>query len=233
MKKIFLTILTLIIIAVCSLAYIQRDNISAIINGSKYSSEELEEQISENKKNLKEELQKYTTKTINDISAEDEEKLIKGEITLEEISKKYNYNTSNTNTENDSESNSNNNQNTSNDTTNSMDNVINDSVSQLYAIKASFVSELGEVVRQAYTEYKSLPKEKQNSSGKQEVVLNNINKISQLEKSCDAEVELILSHLQSELEKLKVDTEIVQVLRASYEDEKEAKKSYYLSLYYN
>lgn len=233
MKKIFLTILTLIIIAASTIAYIQRDNISAIINGTKYSSEELEEQISENKENLKEELQKYTTKTINDISAEDEEKLIKGEITLEEVSEKYNYNTSNTNTENDSESNSNNNQIPSNENTNSMDTVINDSVSQLYAIKASFVSELGAVVRQAYTEYKSLPKEKQNSSGKQEVVLNNINKISQLEKSCDAEVELILSHLQSELEELNGDTEIVEVLRASYEDEKEAKKSYYLSLYYN
>jgi len=236
MKKVILSILLLMIMA-ASAAYNQRDYIIALINGTRYSPEELHTQIKDNKASLKDELQKYTEATFDDITAEDEEKLLKGEITLEEISEKYKLSFDDkdskiTSNVNDSESTNNDGSSSNSDKSKAIDKAVSSSVSQMYALKATFVSELGEVARQAYTEYTSLPKEKQNSEGKSEVVINNINKVSQLEQNCDAKVEYLLSDLQSELEQLNGDTEIIQVLRNSYEEEKEIKKSYYLSLYY-
>lgn len=232
-RKVLLISLLVLAAALSSVLIWQRENISALINGMKYSPEEIAIQLDNKREELKTEVEKYTSASIRDLSAEDEEKLLKGQITLEELSEKYNLpldvmKDENTDTLDEIEIVE------SKDDKGSakeIDKVISDSVSRMYALKAKYVSKLGELERTVYDEYLKLPKEKQNSSGKKELVTKNLNYVADLEHRCDNEVAEVISKLEKELKRLNGDTEIINILNDAYKNEKELKKSYYLSLY--
>ena len=230
--------LTVIVSVAALVIFWQYDNISALISGLNNSTDELAEKMNENRANLKSEVEKYTADSITDISAEDEKKLIKGEITVEEIADKYNLpldymKDADTSL---SEGTTNNPQDASNEVqpdSKAIDKAISEGVSKMYALKAKYVNKLGEVERAVLKEYKNLPKEKQNKDGKYKILMDNLDSVAKLEKKCDDEVAKVLSDLEEELESLNGDTEIVKILREAYKQEKEIKKSYYLSMYNN
>jgi len=108
---------------------------------------------------------------------------------------------------------------------------IGDSVSRMYALKAKYVNKLGELEREVIDQYSKLPEEKQNKEGKKKLVMANVDYVAKLEKTCDSEVDKIISSLEKNLRELGGDLEIIKILKVAYTDEKELKKSYYLSLY--
>ncbi len=234
--RMLILMLTVIVSVAALVIFWQYDNISALISGLNNSTDELAEKMNENRANLKSEVGKYTAESITDISAEDEKKLIKGEITVEEVADKYNLpldymKDSDTG---GSEENTNKPQDTLiNVPTDSktIDKAISEGVSKMYALKAKYVNKLGEVERAVLEEYKNLPKEKQNKDGKYKILMDNLDGVAKLEKKCDDEVAKVLSDLEEELERLNGDTEIIKILKESYKQEKEIKKSYYLSIY--
>ncbi len=241
MRKPFkILIISLIVIACMSAMFLiwQRSNISSLINGLSSSSEELAVKMDDNRNKLKTEVEKYVSKPIEDISAEDEKRLIKGEITVEEIADKYNLpldymKDSELNVNDKSPNKAQDNLNDAKQDSKEIDSEISESVSKMYALKAKYVNKLGEVERSVVEEYKSLPKEKQNKDGRYKILMDNLDNVSKLEKKCDDEVAKVLSDLESELKRLNGDTEIVKILKEAYKQEKEIKKSYYLSLYNN
>lgn len=221
-KNIILIIFLLLLITAATIVYWQRDNILALINATKYSSEDLETKIDSNRENLQEELKNYTTKSISDISLEDEQKLLMGEITLEEVLKKYNLPSGEKagvteSTENNAKT---------------VDEAVNTAVNEINVLKAEFISELGQIVNNAKAQYVALTKEKQNDEAIKQIVLDNIDFVAEIEKRYDTEVDYVLSNLKSELTRLNGDTEIVQTLKDSYEAEMKMKKSYYMNLFY-
>nr|WP_312579437.1 hypothetical protein [Sedimentibacter sp.] len=239
--KILLTLLLIVVIIAGALAFWQRDNISALINGMKYSSDDLALQLDTKREELKTQVEKYTSAAINDISAEDEEKLFNGGMTIEEISDKYklpiDVMKENNDQKTEQSNNPDQNKNVDNtsiegaDNSKAIDDAISVGVSKMYALKAKYVSKLGELEREVINEYSKLPKEKQNAKSKKEIVTKNINYIAEMEQKCDREVETALSTLKKQLKELNGDTEIVSILEEAYENEKELKKAYYLSLY--
>lgn len=234
MSKILKMLLSffLILLAIAgSLAFWQRENISALIKGRKYSSEELALQLDERRQEIKTKVEKYTNTPIQDLSSEDEEKLFKGEITFEEISEKYNL-PLDVMKEDKKENSDSNVDIIENVDSKAIDKVIGDSVSKMYALKAKYVSKLGEMERKVVEEYSQLPKEERNQNTKKEIISKNINYAAELEKQCDKEVEEVIQSLEKNLKELKGDNEIIKTLKEAYYNEKELKKSYYLSLYY-
>jgi hypothetical protein len=243
-SKILLTILTIITVVACVVLYAQYDNISALINGLNSSTEDLAAEMDDNREKLKEEVEKYTSSSINDISAEDEEKLLNGEITVEDVAEKYNLpleymQDDNESTPDNSSDTISTSGNTSPVTADKKDNekeidaAISSGVSKMYALKAKYVSKLGELEREVIKEYSNLPKEKQTEDNKYSLVMKNIDYVADLEQQCDSEVANVISTLESELIRLNSNTEIIQILKDAYQQEKEVKKSYYLSLYKN
>lgn len=239
--KIFLTILIIFIASLSIFVYLQKDNISALISGLNNSTEDLAVKMDENRANLKSEVEKYVSKPITDITAEDEQKLLKGEVTVEDIADKYNLPLDymkDSDTENNETTNpvkepidtQVSNENIQTDTK-AIDKAISEGVSKMYALKAKYVNKLGELEREVIKEYTSLPKEQQNKDGKYKILMDKLNYVSQLEKKCDDEVSKVLDNLESELKKLNGNTEIIKILKDAYKQEKEIKKSYYLSLY--
>ena len=244
--KIILTILTIIIIISSAVVLWQYDNISAVLNGLTKSSEDIASEINRKREDLKVKVEKYTNSLINDLTAEDEQKLLKGEMSLDEIAKKYDLPIEYINDENNeqedfsptkdvSESQQSNFGKSSDDVTvdNSkiIEKEIGDSVSRMYALKAKYVNKLGELEREVIDQYSKLPKEKQNTEGKKELVTANIDYVASLEKTCDTEVDNVISTLEKTLNDLGGDVEIINILKNAYADEKELRKSYYLSLY--
>jgi hypothetical protein len=55
--------------------------------------------------------------------------------------------------------------------------------------------------------------------------------VANLEKTCDSEVDKVVAELEKKLKELGGDLEIIQIIKDAYDEEKELKKSYYLSLY--
>lgn len=241
LAKIFLTLFLIVLIIAGALIFWQRDNISALINGMKYSSDDLALQLDTKREELKTQVEKYTSAEINDISAEDEEKLFNGGITIEEISDKYKLPIDVMKENDDQKTEQSNNpeqsinvDNTSDvgeDNSKAIDDAVSTGVSKMYALKAKYVSKLGELEREVISEYSSLPKEKQNAKSKKEIVTKNINYIAEMEQKCDSDVEAVLTTLEEQLKELNGDTEIITILKEAYENEKELKKAYYLSLY--
>lgn len=234
-NKILLTILTIIVFAFAAVVVWQYDNISALLNGMNKSTEDLALEIDKKRDDLKTEVEKYTNSPVIDITAEDEQKLIKGEISLEEISEKYNLPIEYMKDEEVNKAP----EDISTeiptgvpvDNSKQIEKEIGDSVGRMYALKAKYVNKLGELEREVIDQYAKLPESKQNMDAKKELVMSNLDYIAKLEKTCDTEVGEVISSLEENLKDLGGDLKIIQILKKSYNDEKELKKSYYLSLY--
>lgn len=206
--RISLTILTVIILASAAVVLWQYDNISAILNGLTKSSEDIASEIDKKRDDLKVKVEKYTNSSINDLTAEDERKLLRGEMSLDEIAEKYNLPIEYMNDENNDK----NNFPTTREDTGSkpasseaavdsqkIEKEIGDSVSRMYALKAKYVNKLGELEREVIDQYSKLPEEKQNKEGKKKLVMANVDYVAKLEKTCDSEVDKIISSLEKNL----------------------------------
>lgn len=254
--KAVLFVLGAVLVATGGFAFWQKDNLKAVYDSQKYTEEELLQQIDASKEEMKQELeQKYPALKITDISAEDETKILKGELTLQEVAKKYNLplesmldmaveqagssvvGNSEQQGGSSSETQASSNAPASSVTEESVssssssvsqkkeDKIIGDHIGRMYGLKAKYLSKLGALEGQAITEYK-------NSGGKaskKEIGYKYARIGASYEGSCDAEVEAILGSLESELSAIGADTSIVKKLRSSYYQEKRAKKAYYIS----
>ena len=236
--KILITLLIIFIAASAVLFVWQRENIMALVSSLNNSSEDLAVKMDEHRNKVKKEVEKYVSNPIEDISAEDEQKLLKGELSVEDIAKKYNLPLDYIKDEEHSPdktggTNNNDKPQTAETDTKALDEAISSSVSKMYALKAKYVGKLGELERQVIEEYKNLPKDKQTESAKRDLLRGIVGQISSYEKKCDDEVNLVLSNLEAELKKHNGDKEIINILKEAYVKEKEVKKAYYLSIYNN
>ena len=222
-------LLLVVIVAVATVFIWQKDNINAMISGSSEGSEEIGAQIDSEREEFKSQIEKYTSNTVTDISAEDEKRLLAGQISLEEIYEKYNYpvkeNENNESSQNVSQ------QSDEKDSVSSVDNAVGVGIGKMYALKASYVSKIGELGKSAYSRYMALPENERTSNNKKKIVTDAVNSAAGLERDCDSEVETVLSELEEQLSELGSDsTEIIKMLKKAYNDEKTLKKSYYISL---
>lgn len=233
MKKVLkvVGILLLVVFVVVAAVFIwQNDNVTAMINGSSESSGEIGSQIDSEREEFKSQIEKYTSNTVTDISAEDEKKLLAGQVSLEEIYEKYNYPVKGYEN-NETSGNSSIQQSDAKDSASSVDDAVGVGIGKMYALKASYVSKIGELGKSAYSRYMALSENERTSNNKKKIVTDAVNSVAGLEKDCDSEVETILSELEEQLSELGSDsTEIIKTLREAYNDEKSLKKSYYISL---
>ena len=91
--KVLICVLAILLVTVSALAIWQRNNISAVFKMLTIDKEQIAQEMNENKEQLEKELQEKYPSVIDDITAEQEEKILRGELTVEEvvaeINKKY------------------------------------------------------------------------------------------------------------------------------------------------
>ncbi len=230
--KIFLIIVAVIAVLFAGLCLWQWDNITAVVKTFTTSEEEIKKEMDDAKKKLEEELKNEYNGIVSDFTAEEETKILSGEMTVEEavkqLKKRYEE-TKNAEVEKQSEK-DNSKTSTKKTTGPEVDRLIAEKTVELYSLKAYYLGQLGQLEATVKSEYLKLPKEKRNLVGKQEIVSRYMGKALGLMNQCDASVEGILTELQSGLKALGADTAVVGKIRSAYENEKNLKKSYYYSL---
>ncbi len=217
-KICLLTILAVLVLPVIAVGIWQRDNIGAVVKMVTSSSDEIAKEMNDTKKKLEDDLKKQNINVVSDFTAEEEKQILKGKLSVEEavatLTEKYKSSQNNTSSNNSSQ----------------VDKLIGEKTVELYSLKAYYLGQLGQMESRVKSEYASLPDEKKNVIGKKDIVNRHMSTAVGLMNQCDARVEKILAELKSGLESLKADTSIIKTIRSAYENEKNLKKAYYLSL---
>lgn len=227
--KLLLIVLAVLIAAVGAAAVWQRNNILAVYKLMTGDKEDIAQEMNEGKEELQKELQEKYASVIDDITAEQEEKILSGELTveevIEEIKKKYETRLEEQGLSEYAAASE-----ASGDNAAAVDKLIGDKVIEIYSLKAYYLGQLGQLEAAVKNDYSALPENKRNLVGKKELVSKYMGRATSLMNQCDAKVESVLSELKSGLERYKADTSIIKRIRSAYENEKALKKAYYMSL---
>ncbi|MCD8157726.1 MAG: hypothetical protein LUD77_02200, partial [Clostridiales bacterium] len=240
----------IIIIILAAVIFIwQKDNISSAVKGYTSSSEDIAEEIADSKAAVNEILAEYDTPVLRDFTLEEEEMIRKGELTVDEavalILKESetggdSQTSETTGGSSDSKSSSclsgdENSDSSSNDDVSSVDNdtLVGNAAVELYSLKAYYIGRLGSLGSELKSEIMALPAEERTTGALTSLASSYMGTASSLESECDAQVSALLSQLKSDLESIGADTSIVSTLQDQYQNEKNLRKSYYVSTYLN
>ncbi len=249
-KKWLVGICTGLIAVIIFVLIWQWENIQAFKEAVTYTKDEIKIKINKNKEDTKDALEAYDLGEIRDLTLEEEEELIKGELSVEDAIERI----INNGDESKAVVNNNDELKTQNKVVLSpkekkyepieqtkpystivpsdnlnKDKIVEKYVSQMYILQATYISKLGNVESRAREAYANLPKEEHNLIGAQKLAPQFINEGLSLERQCDNEVEAVLVAMETELKKIGEDTSIIATMKATYETQKRLKKSYYLS----
>lgn len=225
-KRVVLGVVIVIVTLVAALCVWQCSNIIAVWKAMNSTSEQIAVEMNENKKELEEQLKQDHSTIISDFTAEEERNIIKGELSYEDAVKALTERYENKK----NEANANASTNAGSDNSAEIDQLIGDKIVQLYSLKAYYLGQLGQIEASVKKEYLKLPKEKRNLVGKKALVDKYMGQALGLMDKCDKEVASVLKELESGLKKLNADTSVVKRIKQSYENEKNLKKAYYVSL---
>ena len=243
--KIILSVIIILLALIVGGVVWQWQNIKALSSAIRYSKEELAVQIEEQKASIDSVLKDYGLEGITDFTFEEEEAIRRGEITFEEaleqlemrkeealvgsgeVALQEEVSQPNSETQGVAGSVSQESQTQSEVSSKEM---VEQSVNQMYVLKAKYLGELGKLERTAKSEYSALTAEEKKKGGARAIISKYMNPGLALQNQCDSEVEELLSTLKRFLQEREESLEIISVMRAAYEREKELKKAYYLSL---
>jgi hypothetical protein len=250
--RIFAVLVIIAGVSVIALYLWQKDNIDALVDANKYSTEEIKSRIEDSREDTKQVLEEYNVTNIRDLTPEEELELCKGNMTPEEavaIIMGTDEQASDATDTNDGSSNAavENEENTGGSSvdTNAADKgttakaeskpdkkteIVQKYVADMYTLKAKYMGQLGSLAKSAKAEYDSNKEEYGKAKAIEIAVSDNLSKAASLESQCDSEVNTLLSSFESELSSIGADTSIVDTMRTQYQNEKSLKKSYYLSL---
>ena len=236
MKK-FLKIVGIIVLCfvvlIGGVAVWQRDHIKALINGVKYSEEELGEMLTTAQDDLKKAVESFSGEELRDYTEEEIQQIESGEVSSDEViakiineavEKKLSQQENTSKNEESKAANS-------APAEKSAEMVINEHVAQLYALKSSYMGQLDALVAQGAAEYRAWAKEGKAASAKQSLLPQYISRAAGLESACDGEVEAVISSLTAELKKRNHSLDIIKTIRSAYANEKSIKMAQLVNKY--
>ena len=228
-----------VLVAVLGVGIWQKENIQALWEGMNYNEEQLKNQMETSKEKVQEALDQYEIGGIRDLTVEEEEQLMKGEISVEEaLDLIMNRESESVMKEEEGSAKKDGLENTEVATTPTSSTetdkpeagqIVEKYVEKMYTLQATFLSELGAIEAKARAVFAQLPEEERNLSTAQKLAPSFINEGLALESKCDSQVSAILSEFEAELKEAGANTDIVKNMREAYQTQKRLKKAYYLS----
>ena len=223
-KKVVLIIFAVILLALTAIGIWQRNNIKALYYFMTVgSSKDITTRIENTKKEREEIISNYISGKVRDFTTEEEELIISGELAVEDATEliRSDYEKSVEEEKTDSGKNA---------EVSDFEQYIADNIIQLYSYKAYYLGQLGQIESAAVKDYSALPNNERTLVSKQSIVDRYIGRANALLTECDAKVNAIMSNLEQRLKAENMDTELVNKIGSSYEEEKALKKAYYISL---
>ena len=174
---------------------------------------------------LEKELEEKVPGIVSDFTAEEEEKIISGELSIEEAVKQKEQeleekqkNTANSGSSGGSYS-----------VDTKTNEIVSKKIIEFYSLKAYYLGQLGQLESQVIADYTALPDSKKNLVGKQEIASKYMSVATSLLSQCDARVDTLLKELEASIKEVDGDLSIITTIKNAYENEKNLKKSYYMS----
>ncbi len=260
-SKVLCTILILLFILIGWFAYSQWNSITAFTDALKYSQEELDERLKENKKDVQEYIDKNDEIVVRDLTEEESNKLNKGEITEEEVISiitgqiKTEDKTNKDSSKEEKPSTEKNDsgkvtEDKKQDTTTVNQNIqgektagqkVSELIAKLYVQKSIYLNKLDDVEAEVRAIFIGIRTEERAEGGKfgydrqqeeKKRLLNEyLPKVAQWETNCDNMVYGIFDEIKAVLKESNGDLTIVDKLEESYLNEKKTKKSYFINRY--
>lgn len=221
--KILLIILVLLAVAAGSVAIWQRKNIQSIMLGVKEESKEIEKRRNDNQTNLVEDVNTYMDEPVREMTEEEKQQVEEGKASVSDVYQKIFEEKKETTTEESQGGNTNN--------TGLKDEIISRHMAELYRLQNEFTSRAEATIMQGDRYYESIKAHPQDPVARSKTMAHFTSIVRGMESECDAKVENVIASLKAELQKIGEDTTIIASIRATYENEKQLKLSYYANKY--
>lgn len=114
-----------------------------------------------------------------------------------------------------------------------LDELVNQCVSELYGCKVDVMAELGVLKQSALEEWKALNPSQRTKAKKMDIITAGLEKCYEKEVQVDSEVEAILDKYREKINQIQADASVLDTLWEYYCQEKEDEKAYYLDKYVN
>ncbi len=255
MKKKTIIVLSIVLIVLLGLGwftYTQWNTISAFIDSIRYSNEEIEQQLQDNKKKVDDFLAKEEDITVRDLTEEESKALNEGNLTEEEVIELLvgtptQQPTGSPETTQPPAVTKEPAGNTQKPAVTSMPTATPEDssgqkvaklIAKLYVQKSTYLNKLDTIEAEAREAYLALPydfrqdeDETKLSDGKKQLLQKFLPIVASWETECDNVVGGIIDEIRTELKKSGKGTEIADTLYESYLNEKKTKKSYFINRY--
>lgn len=236
--KAWLTILVAIVLLVGWFVYKQWNTITAVTDSLKYSQEELEQNIAQNKEELQKFLDDEESITVRDLTEEEAEALSQGDLSEDEVvallTGKGPEEPITKTPSTDAETKPSEIKPTTAPTQSPSEQAVAEAIARLYVQKSTYLNKLDTIEAQAKAEFISKLKQvgkDGEQAVKKEMLTTYMPMVSSWEAECDKVVYGILDEIRAELKKSGKDESIVNKMRSAYLDEKRTKKAYFINRY--
>ncbi|MBQ9518698.1 MAG: hypothetical protein IJR59_02250, partial [Firmicutes bacterium] len=233
--KVLLTLIVSAALIVGVFAYKQRENIKAFVESRTHTSEELSARITESKQQVQDAISVYDLPITRDFTLEEEEKIRKGELSVEDAMKLITVSekaektdTSSAEASSSGGSASSGQSGAQSDTTtasarqNPADSIVANYVQQVYGLKAYYIGALGQLESEMRSDYVNSGRDKTKIAG---IIQSYMPRIGSLESECDGRIAALLASMRSELSAVGADTSIADTIYDAYLNEKALKKA--------
>ena len=238
-----LVILLIVFLALGWVAYKNWNSIEAFVFALQNTQEDVENEMRRSKEALDKYINENENLNVRELTEEETKALAQGEISEEEaleiITGKKEEPSENNKKEEDTPKQPSKNQTetvkksdstTSELTEAEIDEMIEQEIAKLYVLKSQYLGKLDAIEEAAWAERKKIPKEERKAH-KQQVIRENMTRISAWETECDGIVYGIIEDIRQILKKYGRDQAILDEIKQAYLNEKRMKKSYYINRY--
>lgn len=232
--KILLIILLVLAVITGSVVIWQWKNIKSIWLGLRSSSEEIDEMRNQNQTQLVEGVNEYLDEPLREMTEEEKEKIQSGETSASEVYQKM-FEEKLNGTENEPEiappTEGEKPPVTQQPTKETKDSVISRYMVDLYKLQNEFNARAEATIIQGAKYYESIKAHPQDPVARANTITKFTPTVRSIEKECDTKVEDVIKKLENDLKKIGEDTSVTASIRATYQNEKQLKLSYYSNKY--
>lgn len=214
-KKLLRLLLALLLLAAIVFAWWQRDNLKALIAGTQYTPEELEQQMEENRQSIQSAVETVPDVTVRSLTDEERHALREGTISETELIERLTEKAPQETPQPDANL--------------EYEQQLSKLIAELYVLREQYQSILDGMVDEARGEYAAMPESERTKSKLVKWAGGYIGRATDLEKQCDAQIDEIAKELAELIRANNGDLKLVDQLVYNYANEKRLKKSWYLS----
>ena len=238
--KITCGVLAGLLLTVGAVAYWQRNNVDALLKATRYSADEIEEKRKENQQKVQEKVDAQPALTVRDLTEEERQALREGSITQEELTEKLveavkpqptpatsapaqtPVSSALAETPPSAE------QPAALEPTR-WEKDLSALIARVYVLREEYTIALDNMQSEAKAEYRAMAAEERTKTALMKFARGYVTRALELEKECDAQMDDVVSRMETIIRENKGDMTLVDTVVETYASEKSLKKAWYMA----